>query len=121
MVKSMRNWKNLLFLGIGGYVLYKLFGKGNAAGNAPNLVIHEQYLSMGDRGQGVEAVQIALNYLGYVVGPVDGIFGEQTQEAVRKFQMDMGIGNDGVVGPQTLRAIDEQLRQRGGSLTYMGV
>ena len=120
-MKSMRKVKNLLFLGIGGYVLYKLFGKGKAAGNAPNLVIHELYLSRGDRGPGVEAIQIALNYLGYVVGPVDGIFGEQTQEAVRKFQMDMGIGNDGIVGPQTLRAIDEQLRQRGGSLTYMGV
>ena len=119
-VKSMRDLKNLLFLGLCGYALYKLFGKGKA-GNAPNLVIHELYLSRGDRGPGVEAIQIALNYLGYVVGPVDGIFGEQTQEAVRRFQMDMGIGNDGIVGPQTLRAIDEQLRQRGGSLTYMGV
>lgn len=120
-VKSMRNLKTLLFFGIGGYALYKLLGKGNAADNAPNLVIYERYLFMGDRGPGVEAVQIALNYLGYVAGPVDGIFGPQTQEAVRNFQMDMRIGNDGIVGPQTQRAIDEQLRQRGGSFVYMGV
>lgn len=117
----MRNLKTLLFFGIGGYALYKLFGKGNAAGHAPNLVIHERYLFMGDRGPGVEAVQIALNYLGYAAGPIDGIFGGQTQEAVRNFQMDLRIGNDGVVGPQTQRAIDEQLRARGGSLIYMGV
>lgn len=116
----MRNLKTLLFFGIGGYALYKLFGKGNA-GNAPNLVIHERYLFMGDRGPGVEAIQIALNYLGYTVGPVDGIFGAQTQEAVRRFQMDKRIANDGIVGPQTQRAIDEELRARGGSLVYMGV
>lgn len=120
-VKSMRNLKTLLFFGIGGYVLYKLLGKGEASGNAPNLVIYERYLRMGDRGPGVEAVQIALNYLGYVAGPVDGIFGPQTQEAVRRFQMDMRIANDGIVGPETQNALDEQLRARGGSFLYMGV
>lgn len=115
--------KTLLFFGIGGYALYKLLGKGkgNEVGDAPNLVIYERYLFMGDRGPGVEAVQIALNYLGYAAGPVDGIFGAQTQEAVRNFQMDMRIANDGIVGPQTQRAIDEQLQARGGSFVYMGV
>ena len=122
-MKSMRNLKTLLFFGIGGYALYKLLGKGNVAAstNAPNLVIYERYLSRGDRGPGVEAVQIALNYLGYAVGPVDGIFGPQTEEAVRRFQMDMRISIDGIVGPQTQRALDEQLRARGGSFVYMGV
>lgn len=121
-MKSMRNLKTLLFVGIGGYALYKLLGKGDAASSdAPNLVIYKRYVFMGDRGPDVEAVQIALNYLGYAAGPVDGIFGPQTQEAVRRFQMDMRIANDGIVGPQTQRALDEQLRARGGSFVYMGV
>ncbi len=32
---------------------------------------------------------------------IDGIFGPATEEAVRRFQPAMGIGVDGIVGPQT--------------------
>ena len=39
----------------------------------------------------------------------DGIFGKDTEEAVRAFQRDHGLGADGMVGPKTLAAIGKAL------------
>jgi peptidoglycan hydrolase-like protein with peptidoglycan-binding domain len=38
---------------------------------------------------------------------IDGIFGPVTEEAVRSFQQAMGIGVDGIVGPQTWARLPE--------------
>ncbi len=72
--------------------------------------------SLGDRliylrypylhGEDVRSVQVALNALGFATGEVDGIFGAFTERAVRDFQVNTGIAVDGVVGPDTVRAID---------------
>lgn len=54
------------------------------------------------RGADVEAVQRALLELGYtVVGTPDGIFGGNTEAAVRAFQSGRGLSVDGVVGEGT--------------------
>lgn len=50
-------------------------------------------------------IQTALKNLGYDPGPVDGILGGMTRRAVRKFQADKGLSVDGVIGPQTLKAL----------------
>ena len=42
---------------------------------------------------------------GYYNGNVDGIFGSQTQEAVRYFQRKNGLTVDGIAGPATLKAM----------------
>ena len=42
---------------------------------------------------------------GYNPGPIDGIFGALTRAAVRQFQKDHGLLVDGVVGPNTKRAL----------------
>ena len=55
----------------------------------------------GSRGEGVKTLQSMLNALGYNCGAVDGIFGSKTQAAVIAFQKAMGIGVDGIVGPET--------------------
>ncbi len=62
-------------------------------------------LKYGSRGDEVKAVQAKLNELGYDPGGVDGIFGEGTRTAVKNFQADNQLANDGIVGPATLNAL----------------
>lgn len=49
---------------------------------------------------------------------MDGIFGSQTEEAVRYFQRKNGLAVDGVVGPDTARALGMSLT--GGSTSSSG-
>lgn len=58
------------------------------------------------RGQTRE-LQEKLILLGYEPGPIDGAYGRQTRAAVRAFQRDAGIRVDGVVGRETLGALEE--------------
>jgi peptidoglycan hydrolase-like protein with peptidoglycan-binding domain len=58
-------------------------------------------LRQGSTGENVKQLQ---NLLNYVYGPnlkVDGIFGSQTEAAVKKFQKDYGLTVDGIVGVTT--------------------
>jgi hypothetical protein len=55
---------------------------------------------LGDTGPGVEEIQTALRAHGFKV-VVDGDFGPQTDEAVRAFQKQSGIKQDGIVGAIT--------------------
>lgn len=55
----------------------------------------------GHSGDPIERIQKRLAGLGLDPGPVDGIFGPLTLEAVRQFQMQQSIPVDGVVGPET--------------------
>jgi peptidoglycan hydrolase-like protein with peptidoglycan-binding domain len=67
----------------------------------------EPTLKNGSQGQEVKDLQDALKVLGFNPGPVDGIFGDKTETAVRAFQADRGITVDGIVGPVTWLYIDE--------------
>jgi N-acetylmuramoyl-L-alanine amidase len=61
------------------------------------------------RGDDVRALQRRLNLLGFDPGREDGIFGDQTAQAVRDFQLNVGLRPDGIVGPTTLEALDRLL------------
>jgi peptidoglycan hydrolase-like protein with peptidoglycan-binding domain len=61
-------------------------------------------LRMGDRGSAVARWQEALRASGARLA-ADGIFGPVTDRATREFQQARGILVDGLVGPQTLRAM----------------
>ncbi|AGA70773.1 putative glycosyl hydrolase [Desulfitobacterium dichloroeliminans LMG P-21439] len=62
-------------------------------------------LRRGSRGSDVSEVQARLSELGYLPGPVDGIFGVRTEAAVKQFQRDRGLVPDGIVGPLTYNAL----------------
>ncbi|NLL51800.1 MAG: peptidase M14 [Peptococcaceae bacterium] len=62
------------------------------------------------RGDDVAVLQSRLKSLGYHPGPIDGIFGTRTQQAVIRFQRDRGLTPDGIVGPLTYGALG--IRQR---------
>ena len=66
----------------------------------------EPVLQKGSTDPAVRDLQEALKALGQNPGPVDGVFGEQTEAAVRAFQQASGITVDGVVGTITWRNID---------------
>lgn len=64
----------------------------------------EQYTTLrpGMRGEEVAKMQQALIDLSYLKGNADGIFGNKTENAVRKFQKANGLKVDGIAGKQTL-------------------
>jgi chitosanase len=55
-------------------------------------------------GDDVKALQQALSATGFEV-TADGVFGPQTDAAVRQFQQERGLEVDGVVGPDTRVAL----------------
>lgn len=67
-------------------------------------------LRRGSTGVYVKLIQSLLARIGYNPGPVDGIFGAQTEQAVIAFQRDNGLVADGIVGPQTWNLFERFLR-----------
>jgi len=57
-------------------------------------------------GSDVRMLQTALNALGFACGHADAIFGTFTEGALRDFQANTGLAADGIVGPDTVRALD---------------
>jgi len=60
---------------------------------------------IGSSGTEVTAIQEALKDRGLFNANVTGYYGSITEAAVRKFQKQQGLTIDGIVGPQTLRAL----------------
>lgn len=67
-------------------------------------------LTIGSKGSDVKLVQSMLSRIGYNPGPVDGVFGNQTKQAVVTFQKANGLAPDGVVGPSTWISFEKFLR-----------
>ena len=57
------------------------------------------------QGDDVKVVQNKLNSLGYNCGTADGYYGNDTKNAVVKFQSNRGLTTDGEVGPATWNAL----------------
>jgi N-acetylmuramoyl-L-alanine amidase len=67
-------------------------------------------------GDDVLALQERLLELGYDAGRGNGVFGPQTEHALRNFQRDYGLTVDGICGAETVRALRQlSPRARGGS------
>lgn len=64
-------------------------------------------LSYGSRGDEVKKLQQSLVNAGYDVGSAgaDGIFGDATLAAVKKYQTDKGLDVDGIAGNNTLSSL----------------
>lgn len=75
------------------------------ANTTPKAQAPTQTLTLGDTGPQVKTLQQALIALGFDPGTPDGDYGASTQAAVQKFQTSKGLQPDGIVGPQTLQAL----------------
>lgn len=62
-------------------------------------------LRRGSRGVYVLILQDALNAIGFTGSGLDGIFGVNTENAVKRFQRSNGLSADGVVGCATWRSL----------------
>ncbi|HEX7609790.1 MAG TPA: peptidoglycan-binding protein [Solirubrobacteraceae bacterium] len=85
-------------------------GQGSLAAGAPEPATtteHSIVLTSGSEGRQVQLLQAALGGI-----QVDGVYGPETEEAVRTFQAAKGLTVDGIAGPQTTAAL------RGGSTAF---
>lgn len=80
-----------------------------------------QPIAQGDRGPAVEDVQKRLLRLGFDLGPtgVDGVFFGATLTAVRRFQAEHQLAEDGVVGDETWAALVDATFSLGDRLLYL--
>lgn len=60
---------------------------------------------LGSSGSEVTKIQTKLKNWGYYKGAVDGIYGSETQKAVKSFQSKNGLTADGIAGSATLAAM----------------
>ena len=78
------------------FISYNIFFRNNEV---------EALSKYGSRGDEVTQIQTKLKRWGYYTGSIDGIYGTQTQKAVRYFQSKNGLTVDGVAGKNTLAAM----------------
>ena len=71
-------------------------------------------IERGQRGHHVSKVQTMLKHQGFLHDSVDGIYGHNTEQAVRKFQKSKGLAVDGRVGPATMGALEKMENRKGG-------
>ncbi len=86
-------------------------------------LIFPSTLKKGDRGQPVLIIQYYLKFLSKFNNTlpditVDGIFGEDTENAVKTFQSEHGLTPDGTVGERTWYAVLDEYRKTVNSLPY---
>ena len=96
-------------------ILRSYYGNVEIVNNAPVRGITSSYpgspLRRGTTGPSVVVVQVELNRISQnypsipKISPVDGIFGAQTEAAVRRFQSVFGLTEDGIVGQATWYAL----------------
>jgi nucleoid-associated protein YgaU len=72
----------------------------------------------GSKGDAVKGLQNALDVRSSQdVGPIDGIFGPATENAVKEFQRGASLADDGIAGPRTWEALYVYVVQGGDTLS----
>ncbi|WP_283609800.1 spore cortex-lytic enzyme [Faecalispora anaeroviscerum] len=99
-------WRILMILLVNLLMISVVSGVGEQAVTRLRSAASVETLSrVGSRGDEVKQIQTKLKSWGYYSGSADGIFGEQTKQAVIKFQKKNNLTADGIAGPQTLKAM----------------
>ncbi|MGP4106400.1 peptidoglycan-binding domain-containing protein [Virgibacillus sp. L01] len=95
---------------VGPNTLAKLKEVLGSSSPAIDFPLPDKVLSQGTEGEAVKQVQRALKEINFNPGVIDGIYGPNTQDAVRRFQsMYAALANDGIYGPNTRKYIRMEL------------
>ncbi|PPK48883.1 M14 family metallopeptidase [Clostridium algidicarnis] len=68
-----------------------------------------EVLKTGSKGSDVMKIQAVLKKIGYTTGSLDGIFGNDTKNAVIGFQQNNGLTADGIIGEETCKILNKFL------------
>lgn len=122
--------KKALITGIAAALIATTAGAGAVIGTrgwtaedyASSPTVQTAVLKQGSKGGEVKEVQRRLKQWGYFNGSVDGIYGAQTIEAVKKFQRKNGLTADGICGKSTYVALgmNESANALGGNKGQSG-
>ncbi|MCL2544760.1 MAG: peptidoglycan-binding protein [Clostridia bacterium] len=107
-VRNFQIMNNLPATGIANDATQKLLYSGNAIGiGGTGVTPPSGYTTLrhGSRGTAVRNMQVRLANLGYYLGAIDGIFGNQTEAAVRQFQNRNNLAVTGIADSSTQTAI----------------
>ncbi|MEG0768065.1 MAG: peptidoglycan-binding protein, partial [Clostridia bacterium] len=96
---QMRN--GLTANGVVGYDTYTRLYSNNPNPNPTNTPSQWRELSKGMSGSDVRQLQTRLQALYYYMGKITDYFGDDTENAVRAFQLNNGLTANGVVGQDT--------------------
>jgi len=82
--------------------------------NTKKLTLPNGIYKKGDKGKAVEQIQTACNALNFICGKVDGIYGEKTENAIKRYQsMYAALKTDGIYGPKTKAQMEKDLKKKG--------
>lgn len=56
------------------------------------------------RGDDIKTVQLWLRTVGFNPGPIDGVYGKQTESSLKHFQENVGLRSDGIISTDTIEA-----------------
>ena len=88
--------------------------------NIPGSVTYCPLLRLGDRGSGVSRLQLLLSFARFNPGPIDGIFGPMTQNALIEFQRSQKeFEVSGIADQETWIALGAECRPRSAITTYI--
>ncbi len=98
-VKRFQRRKNLVVDGVAGPQTVR------ALGRYGRHRLGDRVLYAAMRGWDVAELQFRLAWHGFPSGPFDGIYGNRTEAALKRFQRWAGLAPDGLLGPATVRAL----------------
>ena len=92
-----------------GYAVPDYTGEEIIENNPSESYTNKPLVYKGKTGETVKYIQNKLINKGYFLGRTgaDGIFGFQTEKAVRQFQIDSNLSADGIIGPLTWEKLED--------------
>jgi len=110
-VRAFQQHRGLIVDGLVGSATYRALKEASYKLGARTLIYQ---LTAPMSGDDVMTLQTRMMELGYNTGRPDGVFGAQTDVALRSFQRECGVTSDGICGPATLRALGYLARMASG-------